>query len=161
MLGPLGARGLRCSDSSGAACSAHQASFTTISRWRSTAAGLIKDPRGSLPVVWVTSRHGNAKRLKRPHSRARTNRTHGVTARRKCVAEVGGRRCDSEKRRRSVPLTRRSGVCVAEGLARTNCWSILHGETWGEAISDRADESTSRVGSRRQSREIDQRRRQP
>jgi len=27
------------------------------------AAGLCKEPRGSLPVVWVTSRHGNAKRL--------------------------------------------------------------------------------------------------
>jgi hypothetical protein len=27
-------------------------------------AGLIKDPRGSLPVVWVTSRPGNAKRPK-------------------------------------------------------------------------------------------------
>jgi len=92
---------------------------------------------------------------KRPSSRARTNRTYGVTARRKCVAEVGGRRCGSEKRRRSVPLTRRSGVCVAGGLARR---SIVHGETCGESS---ASETMSRVGSRRQSREIGQRRRQP
>jgi hypothetical protein len=79
----------------------------------------------------------------------------------KCIAEVGGRRCGPEKRRRSAPLTRRSGVCVAGGLARTNCCSILHGETCGEAFSDRASKATSRVESRRQSRGIDQRRRQP
>jgi hypothetical protein len=34
-----------------------------IARSNATMAGLFKDPRGSLPVVWVTSRHGNAKRL--------------------------------------------------------------------------------------------------
>ena len=134
-----------------------------FSRSRATVAGLIKDPRGSLPVVWVTSRHGNAKRPlsgEAVNSRARTNRTRGVPARRKCIAEVGGRRCGPEKRRRSVPLTRRSGVCVAGGLARAFVLSIVHGETCGEAIGDCASKATSRVGSRRQSREIDQRRRQ-
>jgi len=104
---------------------------SSISRSPCTTAGLFKDPRGSLPVVWVTSRPGNAKWLK-PYSRARTNRTHGVPACRKCIAEVGGRRCGPEKRRRSVPLTRRSGVCVAGGLARSMRLSIVHGETWGQ-----------------------------
>jgi hypothetical protein len=32
-----------------------------IARSNATTAGLFKDPRGSLPVVWVTSRLGNAK----------------------------------------------------------------------------------------------------
>lgn len=131
-----------------------------IRRRACTMAGPCKAPRDSLPVVWVTSRHGNAKRLQRPRSRARTNRTHGVTARRKCIAEVGGRRSGPEKRRRSVPLTRRSGVCVAGGLARSFRQSIVHGETWGQAIGERASEATSGVGSRRQSREIDERWRQ-
>jgi len=135
-----------------AAWPVHQASFIDLTI-ACTTAGPFKDPRGSLPVVWVTSRHGNAKRSK-PHLRARTNRTRGVPARRKCIAEVGGRRCGPEKRRRSAPLTRRSGVCVAGGLARR---AIVHGETCGERTASKA---TSRVGSRRQSREIDQRRRQ-
>jgi len=113
-----------------------QAQLVRFIRHRArTVAGLIKDPRGSLPVVWVTSRHGNAKRPlsgATVNSRARTNRTRGVPARRKCIAEVGGRRCGPEKRRRSAPLTRRSGVCVAGGLARSMRLSIVHGETWGQ-----------------------------
>lgn len=92
--------------------------------------------------------------MAKSRSRARTNRTRGVPARRKFIAEVGGRRCGPEKRRRSAPLTRRSGVCVAGGLARR---AIVHGETCGERTAGKA---MSRVGSRRQSREIDQRRRQ-
>jgi hypothetical protein len=45
---------------SGAACTVHQASFIDLAI-ACTTAGLFKDPRGSLPVVWVTSRLGNAK----------------------------------------------------------------------------------------------------
>ena len=105
----------------GSAAKAAPAAHHPASRKRTRRWGRGEASRVSLPVVWVTSRHGNAKRLalgRRRTSRARMNRTHGVPARRKCVAEVGGRRFGSEKRRRSAPLTRRSGDCVAGGLAR-------------------------------------------
>jgi len=78
LLGPLGPRGLRCSDSSGAACLVHQASCLRLTT-RLTAAGPNKVPRGLLLVVWVTSRHGNANRLAfgraRIHGQGRTVRT--------------------------------------------------------------------------------------
>lgn len=80
--------------------------------------GRNKALHGSLPVVWVTSRHGNAKRHTKPHSRARTSRTHGVSVRRYVIAEVGGRRCGPEKRWRFTLLTRKSDASVAGGLGR-------------------------------------------
>jgi len=52
--------------------------------------GRNKTLRGSLPVVWVTSRHGNAKRPQKPHSRARTSRTSGVSVRRKQLQKSVG-----------------------------------------------------------------------
>jgi len=99
-----------------AACSVHQAPsrFLTIARHGGGAdqgsAWLAASCLGDL-TTWQRA-------MAKSHSRARTNRTRGVPARRKCIAEVGGRRCGPEKRRRSAPLTRRSGVCVAGGLAR-------------------------------------------
>jgi hypothetical protein len=60
--------------------------------------------------------YGNAKGRHKSHSRAWTTVRQGVLVRRQCVAEADGRRCDPEKRRRT--LSQKEGaVCVAGGLA--------------------------------------------
>jgi hypothetical protein len=71
LLGPLGPRGLRCAssllDSQSPSClskgSAHGATESN------------RALRGSLPVVWETSRRGNDEAAQEPHSWARTIRT--------------------------------------------------------------------------------------
>jgi len=74
LLGPLGPCGLRC-ESSLSGSSGVVLRLTT----KLTTAGPNKVPRGLLPVVWVTSRHGNANRLAfgraRIHGQGRTVRT--------------------------------------------------------------------------------------
>lgn len=114
--------------------------------------GRNKALHGSLPVVWVTSRHGNAKRPKAVPSRARTSRTHGVSVRRYVIAEVCGRRFGPEKRWRFTLLTRKSDASVAGGLGRRGQLVM------GKPVEERsASEGTSTIGPRRQSRGIDER----
>jgi len=77
---------------------------------------LHKDLRGLLLVRLGDLTYGNAKGRHKSHSRAWTTVRQGVLVRRQCVAEADGRRCDPEKRRRT--LSQKEGaVCVAGGLA--------------------------------------------
>jgi len=124
LLGPLGPRGLRCASSLSGSSAARRSR------------GRYRAPRGSLPVVWVTSRHGNAKRPKAVFAGEDEPYARRVRAS-SSIAEIGGRRRGSEKRRRTASLTRRSVDCVAGSLGRRGQASL--GETWGVALGERTD----------------------